>query len=77
MVDAAHGIIYQVDLEARLRDLLAEVQTWDMEPTISELDGFAAEVEAADWTRDCRRRLGGAAPVWPQSRNGALASLSV
>lgn len=82
MVDDAHGIIFQVDLErpqhrailkrcqeviaddtpivvvvrhgqkARFRDLLAGVQTWEAEPTISELDGFAAEVEAADWTRE-------------------------
>lgn len=82
MVDAAHGVIFQVDLErpqhrailkryqevvaddipivavvregqkARFKDLLAGVQTWETEPTISELDGFAAEVEAADWSRD-------------------------
>lgn len=37
--------------KARFRELLAGVQTWEAEPTVSELDGFAAEVEAADWTR--------------------------
>ena len=82
MVDRAHGIIFQIDLErpqhrAILRryqqvvaedvpivavvragqkqkypDLLAGVQVWEAEPTISELDGFAAEVEAADWARE-------------------------
>ena len=82
MVDSAHGIIFQVDLErpqhrailrryqevvaddipifavvrkgqkARFKDLLKGVQTWEGEPTVSELDGFAAEVEAADRTRE-------------------------
>jgi hypothetical protein len=33
-------------------ELLAGVQVWETEPTVSELDGFAAEVEAADWTRE-------------------------
>ena len=35
----------------RYRDLLTGVQVWDHDPTIGELDGFAAEVEAADDTR--------------------------
>ena len=82
MVDSAHGIIFQIDLErpqhrailkrykevvaedvplavvvregqrAKYRDLLTGVQVWEAEPTVSELDGFAAEVEAADWTRE-------------------------
>ena len=82
MVDAAHGVIFQVDLERpqhrailrryqevvaddipivavvrpgqreRFKDLLQGVQTWEHEPTVSELDGFAAEVEAADRTRE-------------------------
>ena len=33
------------------RELLAGVRVWESEPTASELDGFAAEVEAADWSR--------------------------
>lgn len=82
MVDSAHGIIFQIDLErpqhrailkrykevvaedipiavvvrkgqrAKYSDLLTGVQVWETEPTVSELDGFAAEVEAADWTRE-------------------------
>ena len=32
-------------------DLLAGIHVWESEPTASELDGFAAEVEAADWSR--------------------------
>lgn len=35
----------------KYRELLGGVQTWESEPTVSELDGFAAEVEAADWAR--------------------------
>ena len=31
--------------------LLAGVHVWESEPNASELDGFAAEVEAADWSR--------------------------
>ena len=82
LVDQAHGVIFQVDLERpqhrailkrcrqvladdipvvavvrhgqkeRFKEILVGVQTWEAEPTISELDGFAAEVEAADWTRE-------------------------
>lgn len=33
-------------------DLLGPVQTWEHEPTIGDLDGFAAQVEAADHTRE-------------------------
>lgn len=32
----------------RYRDLLADVEVWTHEPTVADLDGFAAEVEAAD-----------------------------
>jgi nucleotide-binding universal stress UspA family protein len=31
-----------------LAELLDEVETWEHEPTIAELDGFACEVEAVD-----------------------------
>jgi len=37
---------------AKYRDLLSGVRVWESEPTASELDGFAAEVEAADWSRE-------------------------
>ena len=30
------------------RDMLARVEVWTAEPTVAELDGFAARVEAAD-----------------------------
>ena len=37
---------------SKYRELLSGVQVWETEPTASELDGFAAEVEAADWSRE-------------------------
>lgn len=33
---------------SRYRDLLAGVEVWTHEPTVADLDGFAARVEAAD-----------------------------
>ncbi|MBT8198743.1 MAG: hypothetical protein HKN01_09135 [Acidimicrobiia bacterium] len=33
---------------SRYAETLAGVEVWDHEPTIGELDGFAAEIEAAD-----------------------------
>jgi len=33
-------------------DLFERVHVWEGEPTAAELDGFAAEVEAADWSRE-------------------------
>ena len=32
----------------RYRDALEDVEVWTAEPTVADLDGFAAEVEAAD-----------------------------
>ncbi len=32
-------------------ELLSGIHIWETEPTASELDGLAAEVEAADWSR--------------------------
>ena len=32
----------------RYADLLSDVEVWTGEPTVADLDGFAAEVEAAD-----------------------------
>ncbi len=37
--------------EERYAELLSGVQVWTSEPTLGELDGFAAEVEAADTFR--------------------------
>jgi len=34
--------------EVRYADLLVDIEVWDHEPTAADLDGFAAEVEAAD-----------------------------
>lgn len=78
MVDAAHGVIFQLDLdrpqhrvilkryqevlaedvpimvvatreqEARYPELLRGAQVWHDPPTIAQLDGFAAQTEAAD-----------------------------
>jgi hypothetical protein len=78
MVDSAHGVIFQLDLdrpqhrtiltkyqevlddevpivavvptgqEIKYRDLLAGVEVWTDRPTIVQLDGFAAQVEAVD-----------------------------
>ena len=39
-------------LAEHLAELLGGVQVWTHEPTVGELDGFAAEVEAADRTRE-------------------------
>jgi hypothetical protein len=36
---------------ARHADLLRGIQVWTHDPTVGELDGFAAEVEAADDSR--------------------------
>lgn len=36
----------------RYADVLAEVEVWTHEPTVADLDGFAAEVEAADRAAD-------------------------
>lgn len=38
--------------EVRYAELLAGVEVWTHEPTAGELDGFAAEVEAADRFRN-------------------------
>jgi hypothetical protein len=81
MVDSAHGVVFQLDLERpqhraileryqrvisddipirvvvgegqrqRFAELLAGVQVWEKEPTVADLDGFAAQVEAADRAR--------------------------
>ncbi|MCP4305047.1 MAG: hypothetical protein GY788_09275 [bacterium] len=37
--------------KAKFQELLAGVRVWESEPTVSELDGPAAEVEAVDWGR--------------------------
>lgn len=41
-------VVVTPEQQARYADLLADVQVWDHEPTVADLDGFAAQVEAAD-----------------------------
>ena len=46
-------VVVRPEQIGRYRDILAGVEVWTHEPTVADLDGFAAEVEAAD------RYLGG------------------
>jgi hypothetical protein len=41
-------VVVPSDQAGRFPDLLADVQVWEREPTVADLDGFAAEIEAAD-----------------------------
>jgi hypothetical protein len=41
-------VVCSPEQAVRYADLLRDVEVWDHEPTVAELDGFAAEVEAAD-----------------------------
>lgn len=41
-------VVVRPGQRAGYEDLLATVQVWDHSPTVADLDGFAAEVEAAD-----------------------------
>jgi hypothetical protein len=41
-------VVVRGDQATRYADLLQEVEVWTHEPNVAELDGFAAEVEAAD-----------------------------
>lgn len=45
-------VVVRPDQAERYADLLDEVETWNHEPTVADLDGFAAEVEAADRWED-------------------------
>lgn len=40
--------VIRPDQAERYGDLLAEVEIWTHEPTVADLDGFAAEVESVD-----------------------------
>jgi hypothetical protein len=44
-------VVIRPDQRDRYADLLATVQVWDHEPTVADLDGFAAQLEAADRDR--------------------------
>ena len=41
-------VVVRPDQVERYRDLLSEVQVWTHSPNVADLDGFAAQVEAAD-----------------------------
>jgi len=43
-------VVVAAEQHDRYAGLLADVQVWDHEPTVADLDGFAAEVEAVDRT---------------------------
>ena len=42
------SVVVQPGQRERYAELLAQVQVWDHSPTVADLDGFAAQVEAAD-----------------------------
>ena len=44
-------VVCTPDQAARFADLLAGVEVWEHDPTVADLDGFAAEVEAVDRAR--------------------------
>jgi len=44
-------VVVREGQKAMYEGLLDRVYVWEGEPTAAELDGFAAEVEAADWSR--------------------------
>jgi len=41
-------VVIRPEQQERYASLLAQVEVWDHAPTVAELDGFAATVEAAD-----------------------------
>lgn len=41
-------VVVAPDQQRRYAELLDTVQVWDHQPTVADLDGFAAQVEAAD-----------------------------
>jgi hypothetical protein len=41
-------VVVRTDQQQRYASLLEQVEVWDHVPTVADLDGFAAEVEAAD-----------------------------
>ncbi len=41
-------VVVSAEQQERYADLLSQVQVWDHSPTVADLDGFSAQVEAAD-----------------------------
>jgi hypothetical protein len=52
--DVPTAAVVQPDQKERYADILAGMQVWTNEPSVAELDGFAALVETADELRDAR-----------------------
>ena len=50
--DVPIAVVVQEGQRREYEAVLSGVQVWETEPSASELDGFAAEVEAADWSRE-------------------------
>lgn len=46
--DVPIRVVVGAGQKARYTDLLADYEVWEHEPTVADLDGFAAEVDAAD-----------------------------
>ena len=46
--DVPIRVVVRSDQAERYRDLISGVQVWTRTPNVADLDGFAAEVEAAD-----------------------------
>lgn len=49
--DLPIAVVIRPEQRERYRALLSQVDVWDHEPTVADLDGFAARVEAADGSR--------------------------
>ncbi|MDH3498898.1 MAG: hypothetical protein OEM97_02140 [Acidimicrobiia bacterium] len=50
--DVPVRVVVEPEVYERHKDLLQGVEVWNHEPTVGELDGFAARVEAADKARE-------------------------
>lgn len=46
--DLPMRVVVRPEQQEQYADLLSGVQVWDHSPTVADLDGFAAQVEAAD-----------------------------
>ena len=46
--DLVVRVVVSAEQQERYADLLSQVQVWDHAPTVADLDGFTAQVEAVD-----------------------------
>ena len=58
--DVPIRVVVRSDQAQRYRDLIDDVQVWTRPPNAADLDGFAAEVEAADFYTAAVRTEAGA-----------------